>query len=183
MNIIYCDGACSNNGKNSNIGGYGGIIYYEDGHFKEYHGATYDTTNNKMEMMAVINGLIKVHDYKTTVKVFTDSYYVVHGTKYFLKNGFKKKNGEPVANLELWKTIATLLSKFNKVIFVHVRGHSGNKGNERADFLAKMAIASYKPVKVPKNKAELYLEAAKLEPEHYLYKKLMEESSKIELNS
>ena len=132
---LYTDGACSGN---PGLGGYGGILIYGDVK-KEYSGAEQQTTNNRMEIMAVIVGLKRLK-YPCIVDVYSDSAYTVNaylnGWIYaWKKNGWKKSDKSPVLNVELWEKIDRLLA-IHKVTFVWVHGHRGHAYNERCDVLA-----------------------------------------------
>lgn len=130
--IIYTDGACSGN---PGPGGWGAVLIY-NGHEKEMHGHALETTNNRMEMLAVIEGL-KALKRPMSVRIYTDSKYVLEGATKWLEGwrakGWNKKGG--LKNAELWQELDRLLSKHN-VQFEWVKGHSGIAGNERADALA-----------------------------------------------
>lgn len=136
---IYTDGACSGNpGK----GGFGTILKYKDTEREISRGYNH-TTNNRMELLAVIEGL-KLLKYPCSVKLYSDSKYVVdslsRGWVYsWMKNGWRKKDGKPAQNSDLWKTLIPLLSQ-HEVEFVWVKGHSNNEYNERCD---KLAVAAY----------------------------------------
>ena len=131
---IYTDGACSGN---PGPGGWGAILRY-DGHEKEISGGERDTTNNRMEMMAVIEALsaLKKH---SRVEVYTDSKYVQQGVSEWMA-GWKAK-GWPakIKNQDLWQRIDSLIQE-HKVTFHWIRGHDGHPENERADELARGAI-------------------------------------------
>ena len=136
---LYTDGACSGN---PGLGGYAGILIYGDVK-KEYSGAEEQTTNNRMEVMAVIAGL-KQLKYKCKVDVYSDSAYTVNafenGWIYaWQKNGWKKADGKAVLNVDLWETLLDLTQK-NEVTFHKVAGHADNELNNRCDFLARSAI-------------------------------------------
>ena len=137
--IIYTDGACSGN---PGPGGWGAILMYEDKQ-KEISGASKETTNNIMEITAVLEAL-KLLKVECDVKVYSDSAYVVNsfnqGWIYnWIKNNWKTANKEPVKNQELWEELYGLTKK-HKVEFIKVKGHSDNEYNNRCDFLATNAI-------------------------------------------
>ena len=131
---IYTDGACSGN---PGPGGWGAILRY-DGHEKEISGGEKDTTNNRMEMMAVIEALLVLKK-KSRVEVYTDSKYVQQGVSEWMA-GWKKK-GWPakIKNQDLWLRIDSLVAE-HEVTFHWIRGHDGHPENERADELARLAI-------------------------------------------
>ena len=120
--ILYTDGACSNNpGK----GGWGAVLIYKD-YQKEFSGFCSNTTNNQMELTAVIEGLKKLKE-PCKVSVYTDSAYVCNAFKEnwidaWKCNGFKNANNKPISNFELWKTLIELCD-IHKVEFFKVKGH------------------------------------------------------------
>ena len=136
--IIYTDGACSGN---PGPGGWGSILMYKDKK-KEISGGCKETTNNIMEITAVIEAL-KILKYPCEVKIYSDSAYVVNAFnngwiyKWNLNN-WKTAKKDPVKNKELWEELYNL-TKVHKVEFIKVKGHSGEKGNDEADRLAKEA--------------------------------------------
>lgn len=135
---IYTDGACSGN---PGPGGWGALLRW-NGHEKELSGGENETTNNRMEMMAVIKGLEALKK-SSTVKLYTDSKYVQQGVNEWLE-GWKARNWKsaskkPVKNQDLWQQIDSLIQAHN-VEFIWVKGHSGHEFNERVDKLAVQAI-------------------------------------------
>ena len=137
--IIYTDGACSGN---PGPGGWGAILMYKET-AKEISGANKDTTNNIMEITAVLEAL-KLLKEECEVKIYSDSAYVVNafnqGWIYnWKKNNWKTASKEPVKNQELWEELYSLVQK-HKVEFIKVKGHSDNEYNNRCDFLATSAI-------------------------------------------
>lgn len=137
---LYTDGACSGN---PGAGGYGAILIYK-GIEKEISGAEPITTNNKMEIYAVIAGLNCLNKEPCSVTVYSDSAYTVNafneGWIYsWIKNGWKKADGKEVQNAELWKELYALTKK-HTVQFVKVKGHADNEYNNRCDALARAAI-------------------------------------------
>ena len=139
--IIYTDGACSGN---PGPGGWGTILMYKDAK-KEISGGKKNTTNNIMEITAVIEGLKKLKK-QSEVQVYSDSSYVVNTFKQgwiynWMKKGWKTANGEPVKNKELWQELYDLTQK-HKVEFIKVKGHADNEYNNRCDELARNAIKS-----------------------------------------
>ena len=143
--IIYTDGACSGN---PGPGGWGSILMY-NGNKKEISGGKEETTNNVMELTAVIEAL-KLLKFPCKVKLYSDSAYVVNAfiQKWiygWLKNGWVNSSKEPVKNKELWQELYNL-TKVHDVEFIKVKGHSDNEYNNRCDELARNAIkkvASY----------------------------------------
>ncbi|MEY4181139.1 MAG: Ribonuclease [Planctomycetota bacterium] len=136
---LYSDGACSGNpGK----GGWAYILrHLSTGIEKEASGAERETTNNRMELLAVIRGLEALRR-PCRVHLFTDSKYVGQGLTEWLPNwkarGWKRGK-DPVKNVELWQQLDALASR-HKLRFTHVRGHSGHPENERCD---QLAVAAY----------------------------------------
>ena len=134
--VLYTDGACSGNpGK----GGYGGILIKSNGQAEEFSGGDDDTTNNRMEIMAVIIGLEKAEE-NSRVKVYSDSAYVVNAFNQnwlanWKKNGWLTAGGSDVLNVDLWKELSDLVDK-RDVEFVKVKGHADNTLNNRCDALA-----------------------------------------------
>ena len=129
---IYTDGACSGN---PGPGGWGAILMYQ-GNKKEISGGKSDTTNNVMELTAVIEAL-KMLKYPCEVELYSDSAYVVNAfiqkwIDNWMKNNWKTSNKEPVKNQELWKELYNL-TKVHKVKFIKVKGHSDNEFNNRCD--------------------------------------------------
>ena len=135
---IFTDGACSGN---PGPGGWGAILKYDD-HEKELSGGEPNTTNNRMEMSAVINSLRALSE-KCDVVITTDSEYVKKGiTKWihgWLKNNWKTSAKKSVKNQDLWKELLELTRKHN-IEWKWVKGHAGHPENERCDYLATNEI-------------------------------------------
>lgn len=137
--IIYTDGACSGN---PGPGGWGTILMYK-GNKKEISGGMANTTNNIMELTAVIEGL-KLLKFPCEVDLYSDSAYVVNCFKQgwiynWVKNDWKTSSKEPVKNKEIWQELYEL-AKIHKVNFIKVKGHADNEFNNRCDELARNAI-------------------------------------------
>lgn len=137
--IIYTDGACSGN---PGPGGWGSILMFKDVK-KEISGGMKNTTNNVMEITAVIEAL-KCLKIECDVQVYSDSAYVVNafnqGWIYnWIKKNWKTAGGEPVKNKELWQELYDLTKK-HKVEFIKVKGHADNEFNNRCDEMARNAI-------------------------------------------
>jgi len=136
--IIYTDGACSGN---PGDGGWGAILMFKE-HQKQISGSQKDTTNNQMEITAVIESL-KIIKKSSEIIVYTDSKYVMEGiTKWingWKNNGWKTADKKPVKNCELWQKLENEVNKHN-IEWRWVKGHSGNKYNDIADNLAREAI-------------------------------------------
>lgn len=135
---LFTDGACSGN---PGPGGWGALLRYR-GHEKELSGGEMDTTNNRMEMLAVINGLEALKR-SSQVRICTDSQYVMKGITEWLatwkRRGWKTADRQPVKNADLWQRLDTVLA-LHHVEWQWVRGHSGHPENERVDTLARAAI-------------------------------------------
>ncbi len=134
---IYTDGACSGN---PGAGGWGTILVYK-GREREMSGGAAETTNNRMELTAVIEGLKALKE-SCKVTVVTDSQYVANGinlgwAKGWKENNWRKKDRKPALNPELWDELLTLIEK-HEVTIEWVKGHDGHPENERCD---KMAVA------------------------------------------
>ena len=139
---IYTDGACSGN---PGPGGWGAILMYQDVK-KEMSGGSPDTTNNIMEVTAVIEAL-KSLKVPCEVDLYSDSAYVVNCFKQgwiynWIKNNWVTSSKEPVKNKELWQELYGL-TKIHKVNFIKVKGHADNIYNNRCDELARKAIEKY----------------------------------------
>lgn len=135
---IYTDGACSGN---PGPGGWGAILHWND-HEKELSGGESETTNNRMELTAVIEGLAALKK-PSEVTVYTDSKYVQNGINEWLpdwkKRGWVSASKKPVKNQDLWERIDFMI-QIHKVEIIWVKGHSGHEMNERVDKLAVAAI-------------------------------------------
>ena len=131
------DGACSGNPGN---GGWGGLILFDDGSELEIGGFEKNTTNNRMELTAAIKTLEKLKHFKIkkNFKLRTDSKYLIDGYSNWInnwkKNGWKTSTGKPVQNLDLWQKIDSL--RIKEVSMEFVKGHSGDKYNEKVDLIA-----------------------------------------------
>jgi len=138
--LIHTDGACSGN---PGPGGWGAILEWK-GHRKELSGAEPETTNNRMELLAAIRALQAIKGKDKPVRLVTDSTYVrdgvtkwIHGWK---RNGWKTAAKKPVKNDDLWKELDEAARRHD-VTWEWVKGHSGHPENDRADELARLAIA------------------------------------------
>ncbi len=132
---LYTDGACSGN---PGPGGWGAILRYGE-HEKELSGGAHDTTNNRMELTAVIEGLKALKE-PCMVTVYSDSKYFCDGVQKgwvygWKKRGWKKSDGKPALNPDLWEELLTQLG-LHQVEIVWVKGHAGHPENERCDRLA-----------------------------------------------
>jgi ribonuclease HI len=136
---IYTDGACSGN---PGPGGWAAVLRYGD-HVKEISGGERETTNQRMELTAVLNGLRCLKE-PCEVTVFSDSAYVINcfRQRWYLtwrRNGWKNSKGEPVQNRDLWERLLSEVER-HRVRFEKVKGHAGVALNERCDQLAREAI-------------------------------------------
>ena len=138
---IYTDGACSGN---PGPGGWGAVLTCA-GVERELSGGEAQTTNNRMEMMAAIEGLRALKE-PCTVEIYTDSQYVKNGITQWIigwqKNGWKNAQKQPVKNADLWQELLKETAR-HTVSWHWVRGHDGDPGNERADTLARLAVVRH----------------------------------------
>ena len=136
---IYTDGACS---QNPGPGGWAAILLYR-GVEKVITGGENETTNNRMELLAVINGLTALKE-GCIVKLYSDSAYVVNAVQNdwlfaWFHNGWRTADKKPVKNRELWEILLAQLSR-HRVEFVKVKGHADNEYNNRCDALARAEV-------------------------------------------
>ena len=140
---IWTDGACSGN---PGPGGWGALIRFGE-HEKELEGGDFDTTNNRMELMASIEALNALK-HSCEVDLYTDSQYVKGGMTGWIidwkKNGWKTSAKKPVKNADLWQLLDEAVSR-HKVNWHWVKGHAGHDENERADELARSGMEPFKP--------------------------------------
>ncbi len=141
--ILYTDGACSGN---PGVGGWGAVLMYGSAE-KRISGADGATTNNRMEMTAVIEGL-KCLKEPCEVEVYSDSAYTVNAFEngwiyVWQKNGFRKADNKPVLNVDLWEQLIKL-THIHKVRFIKVKGHADNEYNNLCDKLATDAVKNFK---------------------------------------
>ena len=139
--MIYTDGACSGN---PGPGGYGAVLRY-GGHSRELSGGFRKTTNNRMELLAVIVGLETLTD-PCRVTIYSDSKYIVDAVnkgwaRRWRANGWRRNRREKAVNPDLWARLLDLL-EIHDTEFRWIKGHAGNAGNERADALAVAASNS-----------------------------------------
>ena len=135
---IYTDGACSGN---PGPGGWGAVLLY-NGERKEICGGEIDTTNNRMELEATIQALQALKR-RSTVAIFTDSRYVTDGITQWIDSwkarGWRTAGKKPVKNMDLWQLLDAQTSNHD-VTWHWVKGHDGDRENERADMLARRGI-------------------------------------------
>lgn len=131
---MFTDGACSGN---PGPGGWGTILRWK-GHEKELSGGEFETTNNRMELMAAIRGL-EALSHRCRVDLYTDSQYVQKGIEEWMPGWKRKGWPERIKNQDLWKMLDVLLAHHD--VKLHwVRGHDGHVENERCDALARAAV-------------------------------------------
>jgi ribonuclease HI len=137
---IFTDGACKGN---PGVGGWGALLRSGE-HEKELFGGEPLTTNNRMELRAVIEALASLNR-PSVVRVHTDSQYVQKGISEWIagwkRRGWKTADNKPVKNVDLWQQLETQAAR-HQVQWVWVRGHAGHEGNERADKLANEGVKS-----------------------------------------
>ena len=140
MITVYTDGACKGN---PGQGGWGALIIENDTE-REIYGGESNTTNNRMELMAVIKALELLKEQKN-ITVFTDSTYVQKGISEWIinwkRNGWKSSNKKSVKNKDLWVELDNLNDQMS-VKWQWIKGHAGHSGNERADYLANLGVNS-----------------------------------------
>ncbi len=139
---IYTDGACKGN---PGVGGWG-VLLKHGGRMRELYGGEALTTNNRMELTAVIRALEALKR-RCKVRVHTDSQYVQQGISQWIhgwkKRGWRTADRKPVKNVDLWQRLDELAQQHD-VEWIWVRGHAGHDGNERADALANRGVESVK---------------------------------------
>lgn len=144
---IYTDGACSGN---PGIGGWGAILIYKE-YKKEIYGGDENTTNNRMELTAVIEALSTLKKINCDIEIYTDSQYVKNGITLWLenwkRNGWKNSKKQNVLNRELWEKLEFLVNKHN-IEWFWVKGHSNVELNEQVDKLARLGIKKIKEYKM-----------------------------------
>ena len=137
---IYTDGACKGN---PGVGGWGALILQDDKNI-ELFGGENETTNNRMELMAVIMALKEMSPTEE-LTIYTDSTYVQKGISEWIKNwklnNWRSSNKKPVKNKDLWMQLDEA-SYSRKINWEWVKGHAGNEGNEKADELANKGVIS-----------------------------------------
>ena len=137
---IYTDGACKGN---PGVGGWGAIIMQDEKNI-ELFGGENETTNNRMELMAVIMALKEISS-NLELTIYTDSTYVQKGISEWIKNwkvnNWRSSSKKPVKNKDLWIELDEAVG-LRKINWKWVKGHAGNEGNEKADELANQGVVS-----------------------------------------
>jgi len=138
---LFTDGACKGN---PGVGGWG-VLINNSNNFIELKGTQRQTTNNRMELIAVIEGLKSIKE-NENIEITTDSMYVKNGINQWInnwkRNGWKTAAKKPVKNKDLWQQLDELVQNYS-IKWIWVKGHSGHPGNERADQLANEAIEEF----------------------------------------
>lgn len=138
---IYTDGACKGN---PGAGGWGALLV-SGVHRKEIYGGEAATTNNRMELMAVISALQSLKK-RSRILLHADSQYVLKGITEWLPNwkkrGWRTSGNAPVKNVDLWQRLDELVGE-HEIQWIWVKGHNGHPGNERADELANIGVAEH----------------------------------------
>lgn len=147
--VLVTDGACAGNGTEAARGGWAAILTAPDGRETVLTGGEMPTTNNRMELMAALEGLREAPA-GSRVELVTDSSYVANAiSKGWLagwrRKGWRTASKQPVANRDLWERMIVELARHAEVRTVLVKGHAGHAANERADRLAQEAAASAEP--------------------------------------
>ena len=139
---LYCDGGCRGNQNDVTVGGWGALLIWGDT-TKELWGGMSNTTNNIMELTAVIEGLRAITR-DVAVDVYMDSAYVYNGITDWVdgwqRNGWRNSKKDPVANKELWLDLIEQRERFSDIAFHKVKGHADDQGNNHADMLANRAM-------------------------------------------
>lgn len=146
---LVTDGACSGNGTDASRGGWAAILTAPDGTETVLTGGEYPTTNNRMELMAALEGLSATPE-GSDVELVTDSSYLAHAIekgwlKGWQRKGWRTASKQPVANRDLWERMIAELARHGSVRPTLVRGHAGHEVNERADRLAVEAALDAQP--------------------------------------
>lgn len=144
---IYTDGACSGN---PGPGGWGAVILNHEGEVSEIGGFDPHTTNNRMELLAVIEGLKAVESLSSPIEIFSDSKYLLGGAQTWMRNwkrkGWKTAQGSQVLNRDLWEKLDGLIETLGeKISWNYIPGHAGLFGNTRADEIA-VAFSKREPI-------------------------------------
>lgn len=143
--MLYTDGGTRGNGRDINVGGYGIVAVYSDKPVETFYKGFRNTTNNKMELKAVVDALKNIKDEGYALEVYSDSAYIVNciNNRWFSKwmqNGWITTAKEPVKNRDLWIELINLLERYPFTKFIKVKGHSNDEYNNLADKLANKAM-------------------------------------------
>lgn len=143
---IYTDGGARSNGKEDSLSAWAYTMTYGEA-LKENYKAVIGKTNNEMELQACIEALKSIKRFNIPIILYSDSAYVVNGITQWVsgwkKRGWTKADKKPILNLEMWKELDSLNSKFEDISWVRVKGHADNEGNNRADLLVNLAMDEY----------------------------------------
>lgn len=139
---VYCDGGYR---AKSKLGGYG-VVIFEGLDTREHCGVAYNTTNNRMELIACLKALTNLNSYTAPTTIYSDSAYVVNGVNEWshnwIQNGWVTQKGDPVVNQDLWKPLLELYRRFDDITITHCL-RSSLPGNIRADELVNYAMDSH----------------------------------------
>ncbi|MDX0911936.1 ribonuclease HI [Sinorhizobium medicae] len=156
---VFADGACE---PNPGLGGWGVAVYRDGLEIASDHGGDADTTNNRMELTGLLRGIEAAKALGPPATLWCDSQYAVKGANEWMHNwkkrGWKKPGNEELKNIELWQAIDAALSGADQITIRWCKGHAGIIGNERADELSNIGIASVLGVQVPQEPVD-YLTA------------------------
>ncbi|RVK59144.1 ribonuclease HI [Sinorhizobium meliloti] len=140
---IFADGACE---PNPGPGGWGMAVYRDGVEVASEHGGDADTTNNRMELTGLLRGIEAAKALAAPAVLWCDSQYAVKGANEWMHNwkkqGWKKRGSDELKNIELWQSIDAALSGADQIIIRWCKGHAGIAGNERADELSNLGLAS-----------------------------------------
>lgn len=146
--VAYCDGASRKDGR----GGWGAAIVPSSGRTSEIYGGKFNTTNNRMELRAVIEALWYIAP-GSEILVVCDSQYVVKGATEYIETwqraGWRTSQNKPLRNVDLWIELLNATGYHTRVDYQWVKGHSGDSGNERADALALQGVESLQSISTP----------------------------------
>lgn len=161
--ILYTDGACSGN---PGPGGWGVIVDFNDGKVQEYSGGEANTTNNRMELTAVIQGLkvivnAVVNNGPCTVDLFSDSKYVIDAlkngwVKNWRQNNWRKSDGKPALNADLWEKLLSLVDMC-ELNYHWIKGHADNPMNNRCD---ELAVSEWQKIKTQADMSMAHIKPA-----------------------
>lgn len=134
--VVHTDGGCRNNQGDHNEGAYALVLRYET-HSKVYGYYEENTTNNRMELLAILDAMKAIHDKDKEVVIISDSNYSVKGINEWMegwkKNNWKRAKNKELKNADIWKEVYEEKQKFKSILFHHVKGHSGDVYNDEVD--------------------------------------------------